>query len=387
MQASAASLIRWLRDNMPFGKGCTGEPDLDRVINNSKVTDHHAIIPTQTVARCDPASLPQGERDILSLIVVRLLSALGDAHCYEETAVELNCEGHIFTAKGKTVIQMGWQIPEATLRGSLGARGAQNKEHEYPIPSLAEGQQLSPVLASVKEGKTSPPKHYTEDTLLAAMETAGADDAPEDAERKGLGTPATRAGILEKLISAGFVERKGDKKTKHLLATPKGQALIAVVPELIQSPAMTAEWEHRLKDIEHGKADSASFMADICHLVCDLVQNGSRVRSTEKHFPSQYKQVGICPRCGAPVVDMPKGFFCENGCCRFGIWKDNKFFVMKGHAVTAEVVSILLSNGSVFLRGLRSTKSNRLYDATVYLDDHGEGTPQFRLSFAPKDAP
>ena len=150
---------------------------------------------------------------------------------------------------------------------------------------------------------------------------------------------------------------------------------------------MTAEWEHRLKDIEHGKADSASFMADICHLVSDQVQNGSRVRSTEKHFPSQYKQVGICPRCGAPVVDMPKGFFCENGCCRFGIWKDNKFFVMKGHAVTAEVVSILLSNGSVFLRGLRSTKSNRLYDATVYLDDHGEGTPQFRLSFAPKDAP
>ena len=387
MASTLPALAHISASQFPFLSGLTLSANVVQVVNDAKVTDHHAIIPTQTVARCDPASLPQGERDILSLIVVRLLSALGDAHCYEETAVELNCEGHIFTAKGKTIIQMGWQIPEATFRGSLGARGAQNKEHEYPIPSLAEGQQLSPVLASVKEGKTSPPKHYTEDTLLAAMETAGAEDAPEDAERKGLGTPATRAGILEKLISAGFVERKGDKKTKHLLATPKGQALIAVVPELIQSPAMTAEWEHRLKDIEHGKADSASFMADICHLVCDLVQNGSRVRSTEKHFSSQYMQVGICPRCGAPVVDMPKGFFCENGCCRFGIWKDNKFFVMKGHAVTAEVVSILLSDGSVFLRGLRSTKSNRLYDATVYLDDHGEGTPQFRLSFAPKDAP
>ncbi len=368
-------------DRFPFLCGLDLPANTAPVICDAKVTDHHAIIPTQAVSHYDLMALPQGERDILTMIVVRLVSALGDAHIYEETTVELMCEGYVFTAKGKTVSQMGWQIPQATFRGSLGARGAFEKEREFPIPQLTKGQELGPVLTSVKEGKTSPPKHYTEDTLLAAMETAGAQEAPEDAERKGLGTPATRAGILEKLISTGFIERKGDKKTKHLIATPKGNALIAVVPELIQSPSMTAEWEHRLKMIEHGEADRVSFMTDIRQMVSDLVANAVRVQDAEGVFPSEHKSVGVCPRCGAPVIETPKGFFCENRCCRFGIWKDNKFFIMKGHAVTAELVSLLLADGSVFLRGLQSSRSDRLYDATIYLDDRGEGTPRFRIEF------
>ena len=386
MAASLPALAHISSCRFPFLTGLTLPVNVVQVISDAKVTDHHAIIPTQSIASFDPEALPQGERDVLTMIVVRLMCALGDVHRYEETAVTLECEGHTFTAKGKTVQQMGWQIPEATFRGSLGARGAHSREPEYPIPKLTKGQQLGPVLTSIKEGKTSPPKHYTEDTLLAAMETAGAEDAPEDAERKGLGTPATRAGILEKLISAGFVVRKGDKKTRYLLATPKGTALIAVVPELIQSPAMTAEWEHRLKAIEHGRESSASFMEDIRQMVCDLVKNSVRVPGAENYFSSDYERVGLCPRCGAPVVETPKGFFCENRCCRFGIWKDNKFFVMKGHAVTAEVVSRLLSNGSIFLRGLHSARSDRVYDATIYLDDRGEGTPQFRMSFESKES-
>lgn len=384
MSGIIAPLARVTASKLPFTAGLDLPVKAMQVVDDQKVSDHHAIIPTNSMAGRDISSLPQGEKDLLNLIIVRLLCSVGDVYRYEETQVTLECEGHTFTAKGKTVLQMGWQIPEATFRGSLGARGKANKESEAPIPQLTQGQTLGPVMTSVKEGKTTPPKCYTEDTLLAAMENAGADEAPEDAERKGLGTPATRAETIEKLIKAGFLERKGDRKARFLTATDKGNALIAVVPQQLQSPTMTAQWEHRLKEIERGGEDGRQFMADIKTFVCDLVENTERVKDAEALFPSRYERLGVCPRCGAPVVEMKHGFFCENRCCQFGIWKNNKFFVMRGHPVTAEVVSMLIQDGHVFLKNLRSAKSGKTYNATVYLNDPGEGAPQFRLEFEKK---
>ena len=209
MQATAASLILWLRDNMTFGKGCAGEPDIDRVTDDSKVTDHHAIIPTVEIARTDLSELPSGERDVLTLLAVRLLCATTQANRFEAVTAMLDCQGYTFTAKGKTILQSGWKEVERIHRMSIRQSETEHRENEdAALPVLKEGQTFEAVSASLREGKTSPPKHYTEDTLLSAMETAGAEDMPEDAERKGLGTPATRAATLEKLVSAGFVQRK-----------------------------------------------------------------------------------------------------------------------------------------------------------------------------------
>lgn len=233
MQATAASLILWLRDNMTFGKGYAGEPDIDRVTDDSKVTDHHAIIPTVEIARTDLSELPSGERDVLTLLAVRLLCATTQVHRFEAVTAILDCQGYTFTAKGKTILQSGWKEVERIHRMSIRQSETEHKENEaVALPVLQEGQTFEAVSASLREGKTSPPKHYTEDTLLSAMETAGAEDMPEDAERKGLGTPATRAATLEKLVSAGFVQRK----KKQLIPTEKGKNLIAVLPDNIKSP-------------------------------------------------------------------------------------------------------------------------------------------------------
>lgn len=235
MQATAASLILWLRDNMTFGKGYAGEPDIDRVTDDSKVTDHHAIIPTVEIARTDLSELPSGERDVLTLLAVRLLCATTQVHRFEAVTAILDCQGYTFTAKGKTILQSGWKEVERIHRMSIRQSETEHKENEaVALPVLQEGQTFEAVSASLREGKTSPPKHYTEDTLLSAMETAGAEDMPEDAERKGLGTPATRAATLEKLVSAGFVQRK----KKQLIPTEKGKNLIAVLPDNIKSPIL-----------------------------------------------------------------------------------------------------------------------------------------------------
>ena len=269
MQTTAASLILWLRDNMPFGKGCAGEPDIDRVTDDSKVTDHHAIIPTVEIARTDLSELPSGERDVLTLLAVRLLCATTQANRFEAVTAMLDCQRYTFTAKGKTILQSGWKEVERIHRMSIRQSETEHRENEdAALPVLKEGQTFETVSASLREGKTSPPKHYTEDTLLSAMETAGAEDMPEDAERKGLGTPATRAATLEKLVSAGFVQRK----KKQLIPTEKGKNLIAVLPDNIKSPILTAEWESMLKQVEHGELSATSFMDQIADMSRTLVK-------------------------------------------------------------------------------------------------------------------
>ena len=386
MQATAASLVLWLRDHMPFGKGYTGEPDIDRVTDGSKVTDHHAIIPTVEIARTDLSELPSGERDVLTLIAARLLSATAQAHRFEAVTAVLDCRGNSFTAKGKTVLQAGWKEVERLYRMGLKQSKPEDDEStDASLPMLQEGQVFETVSASVREGRTSPPKHYTEDSLLAAMETAGAGDMPEDAERKGLGTPATRAATLEKLVAAGFVQRK----KKQLIPTEKGTNLILVLPDNIKSPTLTAEWESMLKQVERGELAAESFMGQIADMSRTLVKEHT---APEERFAGLFpdakrngrEAVGTCPRCGGTVYEGKKGFFCDNQDCAFALWKDNKFFSGKKKSITKSVAAALLKEGRVSMPGLYSEKTGKTYDAVVLLDDTGGKYVNFKLEFPAK---
>ncbi len=386
MQTTVASLVLWLRDHMPFGKGCAGEPDIGRVTDNSKVTDHHAIIPTAEIARTDLTELPSGERDVLTLIIARLLSATAQVHRFEAVTAILDCQARSFTAKGKTVLQAGWKEVERLYRMGLKQfKPEDDKNTDVSLPMLQEGQIFETVSASVREGKTSPPKHYTEDSLLAAMETAGAEDMPEDAERKGLGTPATRAATLEKLVSAGFVQRK----KKQLIPTEKGTNLILVLPDNIKSPMLTAEWESMLKQVERGELDAGSFMEQIADMSRTLVKEHT---APEERFAGLFpdakgngrEAVGTCPRCGGTVYEGKKGFFCDNRDCAFVLWKDNKFFSGKKKSITKSVAAALLKEGRVSMSGLYSEKTGKTYDAVVLLDDTGGKYVNFKLEFPAK---
>lgn len=382
MQATVTSLILWLRDNLSFGKVCAGEPDIERVTDNSKVTDHHAIIPTVEIARTDLSVLPSGERSVLTLIAARLLCATAQSHKFEAVTAVLDCSGHSFVAKGKTILQNGWKEVECLYRAGTKEKQTDHSENEdVSLPALKEGQTFEKVCANIREGKTSPPKHFTEDSLLAAMETAGVGDMPEDAERKGMGTPATRAATLEKLVSCGFVQRK----KKQLLPTEKGVNLIAVLPEKIKSPLMTAEWESMLKQVEHGELSADAFMTGITEMCKELVKEHS---APEERFAGLFSDakgnqqaVGTCPRCGAPVVEGKKGFFCDNPDCSFALWKDNKFFTGKKKTLTKSVAAALLKEGRISMSGLYSEKTGKTYDAVVVLDDTGGKYVNFKLEF------
>ena len=338
-----------------------------QVCDSAKVSDHHAVVPTPSVGKADLTALPAGEREILRLVSRQLLCAVGGPHQYAETAVTLGCGGHGFTAKGKTVLVPGWK---ACLQ----------EQADKPLPELREGQNVPVASVSVKEDRTSPPKHFTEDTLLSAMETAGAKDMPDDAERKGLGTPATRAAILEKLVSTGFVERTKAKKTVSLIPSRVGVSLITVLPEQLQSPLLTAEWENRLKQVERGELEPDAFLDGISSMLRELVKTYTPVKGAEVLFPSGREAVGKCPRCGGDVTESKKGFFCERNDCRFGLWKDNRFFAAKRVTLTKKIVASLLKDGRARLTGCYSEKTGKTYDATAVLEDTGERV-NFRLEF------
>ena len=332
-----------------------------QVCNSKKVSDHHAIVPTVSAGKADISVLPLGEREVLKLAARGVLRAVSDVHRCAETAITLECAGHSFTAKGKTVLAPGWKAYEQ-----------EQSEKAAALPEVAQGQPLPVSAVSVKAGKTSPPKHFTEDTLLSAMENAGAKDMSEDAERKGIGTPATRAGIIEKLVSSGFVERKKSKKIASLLPTATGTALITVLPEQLQSPQLTAEWEHRLKEIEGGQLAPDSFMDGIAAMLSELIQTYRPIPGAEVLFPTGRDAVGKCPRCGADVSETPKGFFCENRSCTFALWKNSKFFSAKKKALTKALAAELLKSGRAPLKGCWSEKTGKTYDAVVVLEDDGQ---------------
>ena len=373
-------LVNLVASAMPFRKGIAISCDAAQVINDKKVTDHHAVIPTRNIQGADLSGLPAGEKAVLELVALRLLCAVAQPYTFAETAVVVECAGSEFTAKGRTVKNQGWRALDAAYRASMKNAEPEKDTEDKALPELAEGQELPVSGAAVKEGKTTPPKHFTEDTLLSAMETAGKDDMPENAERKGLGTPATRAGILEKLVSTGFLERKKSKKTVQLLPSHDAISLITVLPEQLQSPLLTAEWEYRLGEIERGELSPEDFMAGISAMLRELVETYQVIKGTEYLFSPPREVVGKCPRCGGEVAEMQKGFFCQNEGCKFAIWKNSKWWEMKRKQPTKAIVTALLKDGRAHVSGLYSEKSGKTYDATVVLEDDGKYA-NFKLEF------
>ena len=352
-----------------------------QVVDSSKVTDHHAVIPTAEIAGADLAALPTGERNILYMIAVRLLCAVGEPHTYAETAVTLDCGGASFMTKGRTVAAAGWKGTEKAFLSTL----KQKAEEPAPsLPVLSDGQRLEGADALLKQGTTSPPARFTEDTLLSAMEHASAEDfaALESVERTGLGTPATRAATIEKLVKSGFVERK----KKQLLPTEKGLALSWAMPDQLKSAKLTAEWEDRLGAVERGELAPEDFMAGITAMLTGLVRSYRNVAVAPSPLSDSGRAgIGKCPRCGKNVVEGKKSFYCEGyhdtPSCGFALWKNDRFFTSKRKELTKKIAASLLKNGRVAVTGLFSEKKGVFYDATVVLDDDGGKFVRFKLEF------
>ena len=315
----------------------------------------------------------KGEQNVLKLIIARTLMAVSKPFRYLETLLTTECAGEEFTAKGKEILEEGWKAVERKVLADILDR----KQELTALPNAAENE-CGILNAELKEGQTTPPKHFTEDLLLHAMETASANSMPEGVERQGIGTPATRAATIEKLVQKGFLERKGTKKTKVLLPTDKGKALITVMPEEIQSPEMTADWETKLLQIERGEMEPGEFMTEINTMITELVKNTEMKK--EVGVLMKNKIIGVCPNCGKPVVEREKGWFCENRECRFVLWKDNAFFKRLGKRLDAHVADKLLRDGRVRLKDCKSAKG-KTYNATVLLSCEADGRSKFSLEF------
>ena len=376
MEATARQVIEMVCRKVSIFSGLTHTPDIKRITNNAKVTDHHAIIPTVQLEKQNISELPESEQKVIRLVSMRLLCATGEKHIYDETSVTLSCEGYAFKAKGKTVVQDGWKAIEQRFKNSLKDKEA--ADDGKAIPSFKENDIIQSVSASVTEHFTTPPKAFTEDTLLSAMETAGNEDFEDDTEKKGLGTPATRAGIIEKLVRSGFVERKG----KSLIPTKDGINLVAVLPEQITSPTMTAEWENTLMQIERGKADADKFLAGIVDMTTSLIKAYPFLSDAEANrFESGKEVIGKCPRCGSPVYVGKGNYYCSSKSCSFCLWEDNKFFSSKKKKLTKKIAKELLDKGWCRVTGLYTPKKPQLYDAVIRLDDTGGKYVSFKMEF------
>ena len=373
MGQTAQHLVSDLLGLLPFAQGLGLTPEVGRILNSKKVSDHHAIIPTSEFVKQGFTGLAESESKLMNLVCSKLLCAVAAPHEYETVTAVFSCAGNEFTAKGKTVLVPGWKEIDQRFRSNLKADTEEEVLNTLPEP--AEGQSFS-VMANVSEHFTSPPKAYTEDTLLSAMERAGAEDMPEEAERKGLGTPATRAAILEKLVQVGFVQRKG----KQLVPTKDGINLAVVLPESLTSPTLTAEWENRLTEIAKGSADPDEFMAEIEAQVRQLVKTYSCISADKQNlFQSERLIIGKCPRCGENVYEGKKNFYCGNRGCQFVMWKNDRFFEQRKKVFTPKIAAALLKNGKAKVKGLYSEKTGKTYDATVLLEDTGGKYVNYRV--------
>ena len=375
MGQTAQHLVSDLLGLLPFAQGGDLTPEVGRVLNSKKVSDHHAIFPTAEFVKQGFTGLAESECKLMNLVCSKLLCAVAAPHEYETVTAVFSCAGNEFAAKGKTVLVPGWKEIDQRFRSTLKVDGEEETETLNTLPELTEGQSYS-VVSDISEHFTSPPKAYTEDTLLSAMERAGAEDMPENAERKGLGTPATRAAILEKLVQMGFVQRKG----KQLVPTKDGINLAVVLPESLTSPALTAEWENRLTEIAKGKADPDEFMAEIEAQVRQLVRTYSCISADKQNlFQSERVIIGKCPRCSENVYEGKKNFYCGNRSCQFVMWKNDRFFEQRKKAFTPKIAAALLKNGKAKVKGLYSEKTGKTYDATVLLADTGGKYVNYRV--------
>lgn len=388
MENMIPDLARKMASKFGYTKNISVYPK--QVINNSKVSDHHAIIPTVNVADVEFGKLPSGEQKVLRLITARLLSALGESAVRSEVDVEFTCADTVFKAKTKNITKKGWREIQDWIMGS--SMDSENEKEEKSgnanmlacIAMLTNGKSYPLQNPKMEEGKTTPKQHFTEDSLLSAMERAGSEEMPDEAERKGIGTSATRAATIEKLVRIGFVERKGNKKTKYLLPTHKGVAFITVMPEQIQSPSMTAEWEQKLLDVEKGTFQDAEFMREIDGMITELVGTYKIVEDAELLMTPSAEKIGICPSCGQHVVERQKGYSCENRQCNFVLWKQNQFFEALGKKMTKQTAIKLLSDGKVALKGCKSKKTGKSYDTTVVMTVDETQRAVFTLDFAKK---
>lgn len=374
--AETAVCVLHLAAKVPPFDGCRDFfPEVSGMISDKDVTDHHAIIPTMEIEKADIGGLPVGERNLLLLVCCKLLCASAEPYVYETVTAEFSCGGHTFTAKGKHILSEGWREIERLFRSSLKEKPEDGGSTDLPL--FTEGQTFDGVTADITEHYTQPPKPFTEDTLLSAMESAGGTDMPDEAERKGLGTPATRAAIIEKLVSAGFLERKG----RNLIPTKAGLNLVTVLPEPLTSPMLTAEWEQKLTDIAKG-GDADVFLNGILAMVEDIVSTYSHISEEgQKLFAPEKETVGNCPRCGKPVYEGKKNFACSDRSCSFVLWKNDRFWTSRKKELTQKMAVDLLTKGRTAVKGLWSEKRGETYDATVILDDTGGKYINFKMEF------
>jgi len=379
--AESASVIVHLAAKVPPFDGISNFfPDVSSLVSDKDVTDHHAIIPTMELEKAEIKLLPVGERNLLLLVCCKLLCAVAEAHIYETVTATVECGGYSFTAKGKHIVSEGWREIHHIFRSSLNEK-PDDEDTAGAFPDFTEGQTFQNVTVTICERFTSPPKPYTEDTLLSAMETAGKEDMPEDAERKGLGTPATRAAIIEKLVAAGFVERKG----KSLIPTQDGINLITVLPEPLTSPVLTAEWEQHLTAIAKGEAQPDVFTDGICDMVRDLVSTYSGISAEgQKLFAPEKEMIGSCPRCGKPVYEGKSNFACSDRSCSFVLWKQDRFWASHKKELTKKMAADLLKKGRTSVKGMWSEKKGTTYDATVVLGDTDGKFVKFKIEFPKK---
>ena len=382
MGETATGIIKVLCEKLSFMEGADFSPEIAKVLNSKKVSDHHAIIPTMELAKTDLTTLPESERNILILTGARLLMATAEPHVYEAVTAVFSCADHEFTARGKTVIAAGWKNIERLYRATLKKKpDSDDEENELAldVPDFTEGQTFEKPAAKVTEHDTTPPKPHNEASLLSAMERAGNEDTDPDAERRGLGTPATRAAVIEKLVKGGFVERKG----KQLLPTKNGTNLVCVLPDSLTSPQLTAAWENNLTQIAKGNADPAAFMQDIEAMAQELVKTYASVLGEKPElFKTEKTELGKCPRCKSPVYEGKKNYYCSNKDCGFIMWKNDRFFEERKTAFTPKIAAALLKSGKVKVKKLYSPKTGKTYDGTVLLADTGGKYVNYKVTIS-----
>ena len=378
MKETAEKVILMLLSKFSFMKSIEFTPEIDGLLNSKKVSDHHAVIPTMELEKTELSLLPESERNILFLASARLLMACASSHIYETVTATFNCEEHTFTAKGKTVLSFGWKDIER--RFLMSVKEKQEKENEKELPAFCEGERFDSFPIKVTEHDTLPPKAYTESTLLSSMERAGNKETTEDAERKGLGTPATRAGVIEKIIKAGFVTRKG----KQLIPTKDGMNLISVLPEALTSPLLTAQWENELSRIAKGEADADSFMEKIEALTKELIENEDAEKAKPELFKQEKTVIGLCPRCQNPVYEGKKNYYCSDKDCRFSMWKNDRFFTDRKITFTPKIAKELLKDKTAKVKNIYSYKTGKTYYGNVVLCDTGDKYVNYRIEIERK---
>lgn len=352
--------------------------NIKRVVNNEKVSDHHAILPTKEAVEKGIVDLPVDKKNLMILIGQQVLQAVGEDYLYEQTDVTVNCQKNEFTARGKTAVQMGFKDVEKAFRSHCVKTEKEDSDRQLEIPyGYQKGMQIFNVKAETSIHYTSPPKSFNEDTLLAAMETAGNKEFDEKTEKKGLGTPATRASTIEKLVASGYAQRKG----KQIIPTAEGRELIRVMPENLKSAGLTAEWENRLLLMERGELNGKQFMDDIVTMLEEILNGCRKIPEEERNrFQTEKELIGKCPVCGSDVFEGKRNFYCSNRQCDFALWKDNRFLEGMEKKLDKKMAKELLDKACTHVKGLYSKKKDARFDADLLMTLEN-GKPKFHLEF------